>query len=371
MRGLGWIGLVLCAPLSAQVLSEEVRAGLTSEDPATILASVEAYTQNAASLELEDLRPLSQALNVGRTVRFAAPELQRALEVLGREHPDPMIRMRVRNRAQLLDTFVRQVELRRHVEGLFAEGVTGVALMSAAVARAVELNLERGLPTNAAVIDGAMFDLGVAIHGSQLGDHLDLYDRTFGLLPGSDPLLEVALAELGERRGVVGYVGNDLDAPEAESDFRDDLHDGTRNQVHHTGFFVNLGYVVGLHDPTIPHVINLRHETLDPGSSVADWRASAVGIGVGQRIRALREADGDPRQLPAILGAAFSDRPEDYTHPWGPDGPDYSALVAEVAAASEATSVNPRGDHLLGRTRSRVQEGLIRGLNWVSGEPNR
>jgi len=362
---------VCCGPVSGQVLGEGVREGLTSDDPATVLRSVEVYDRFAYRLELEDLRALSRSLRNRNAMRAAAPELQAVLERLGSVHPDPRIRARVLTRAPMLDTYARQVELRREIERLHGEGVTGVALWTAAAERAVELNLARGLGSNAEVMDATILDLGVAFNGSSLRGHLSTYDTLFGWAPGADPLLDAALEELGGRSSVLGFAGYALDHADEASDFRPDLHDGTQAQINHSSFFVNLAYVVGLHDPVTPHLANLKHETIDPGASMADFRASQVGIVVGLALRMHREADGDPRLIPTVIGAAFSETPEAYAFPQGPEGADLSDVVQVVEGVSQQVSDSPAGPGLGGRAISAAEEGIIRGLNVVRGDPQR
>ncbi|MCA8920386.1 MAG: hypothetical protein KDD82_01180 [Planctomycetes bacterium] len=361
-------GIALSATFaSAQAVSEASREALRSEDRGRLTAALAEYEARAAALGVEDLRALAQAMRDVRVQREAAPELHAALRALAQEHPNQTLGRQARARAAELEEQRRLVQLRRVSEELRAQGAGGVDQWVAVARRSVELNLGRGL-SNAEVIDATVLDLGQVFNTrAQLRIHLGEYQRTIHRLPGHDPLLDELLADL-ERRPDVGFAGYGIDRE--DTDFRAELHDGTSNQVFHSNFFLVLGYAVGKKDPRWAHNVNLFHETLERhgGTSVPDWRASAVGIEVGRGLRELREAGGDPRRIPAILGAAFSREPERYTHPWGSEGPDYTQLVDQVQAESRERARHPRGPSLAGRAVSRVQEGLIRGLNGVYGD---
>jgi len=346
---------------AAQAVSQQAREALAGDDPQQLSAAFAEYEQHVAELGVDDVRALARAMRDVRVHREAAPELRRALEAIAEGHPNPMLGRQAAARAAELEDHVRLVRLKRAVEAAQAKGAAGVEQWVALARESVELNLRRGL-SNAEVIDAVVLDLGqVANSRFQLREHLGTYQRTLHRLPGRDPLLDPFLEQV-EARPDVGHVGmHDLE----RSDFRPELHDGTTTQVFHSNFFVVLGYAVGEKDKRLPHMVNLFHETIDRhgGTSVEDWRASAVGIETGRRIRALREAGGDPRQIPAIIGASFALDPERYADVWGPQGPDYTQLVDEVAEDARQRARSPRGSSIPGRAASMTQAGLIRGLN--------
>ena len=58
--------------------------------------------------------------------------------------------------------------------------------------------------------------------------------------------------------------------------------DATNNQVHHTWFYVQLGYY---HGDLIAWLGNVKHEVFDSGNSIPDYRAGNWGIRAGDAVR--------------------------------------------------------------------------------------
>lgn len=352
--------LWLAGTASAE-LPEAAPAGLEDADPTVVAWSADDYRVHAEGLSPEQVRTLLAASQEPRLVRVAGPEVRGALQAIAEEHPDPRARGEAKIRAAELERPARLIALNRTVERLRGQQAGGVELWAAVARQSVDLHLAEGRSPQEA-LDLAVLDLGFVFNGGgTLKKNLELYRDTLAKLPGSDPLLSELLLTFPREDLNFGSAGSNLDS--GESDFRADLHDGTPNQVFHSNFFVVLGYLVGSKDPALTHLVNLKHETLDRGGrSIPDYRASAVGLEVGRRIRALREGGGDPRALPAIIGAAFSDTPWVYGKGQTFDGVPGGAYVSQVAEASRERAKHPSGPGVVGRSADTVQRGIIRAL---------
>lgn len=350
----------LLGPAAAE-LPDGASAGLSDADPTVVAWSADDFRVHAETLAPEHVRTLLAASQQPRVVKAAGPEVRGALQAIAERHPDLRARRAAAARATKLERPARLVALNRTVARLRGQRAGGVEVWAAVARQSVELHLAEGRSSQEA-LDLAVLDLGFVFNGGgTLKKNLEFYRDTLGKLPGSDSKLPELLATFPREDLNFGSAGSNVDS--GESDFRADLHDGTANQVFHSNFFVVLGYLVGDKDPALSHLVNLKHETLDRGGrSLPDYRASAVGLEAGRRIRALREAGGDPRALPAIIGAAFSETPWVYGEGQTFDGVPGGAFVSQVAEASRERAKHPSGSGVVGRTADTVQRGVIRAL---------
>lgn len=244
--------------------------------------------------------------------------------------------------------------LRDEARMMHRAGVPGIELSARVMGLAAAHYGRDGSLTPAQRSDAAMRDVAAVLLGGSAASNLALMAK----LPGKqDPnaarfieALELLDAEKMVALGDGGAQRTPNLDPTQGDDLRADLRDGTRNQVFHTFAYVFLAYASG--DRLKVNAGNLKHETLDPGASVADFTAGVWGAQIGDSLRSARDA-GRPNafaDLPAIWGASLSTTPERYGDPratWN-DGVDRRKLAGKIAERVRRDSGNPDGNPFAG-----------------------
>lgn len=350
--GRGWAGR-LTQPRKGE--GGDSRASATRHRPA--LADAAAALAGAPEQATRaDLDALLARTKEGRSLFYAAPELHDALSAIAAEG-DPALRREAREAADALELDAHMVELRRAAFAARAEGKRGVEIWSEVTRRSVEFWKDREDTSEEQKYDEVVADVAAVFNGPAASQHLTTYQRTFGRLPRSDQNVPHMLEVLARRGKGLGWVGGGIDPTQSE-DFRPSFNDGSNNQVFHTNFFVLLGHAAGKNDPKIVNLVNLKHELLDGGRSVPDWTASEAGAEIGRTIRLMRDKGMGQKglqALPTIIGSSFSNQPETYARPYGPEGPDYTGLARALDENMATFEKAPRTGYA-----SQIQRGLIR-----------
>lgn len=367
-QAVDWPARLAAPPSNKNRRADTLRSRWTSLARAAV-----AMGQRAARLTSDDVGALIDAARDARSRHVAAPELHTALLQVAARHPDRATRAKAQRAADRLRQDAHLVALRRTAIDMSAAGKPGVAIWVEVAKRAVDHHKDRTDLTGAQRFDAVLADLAAVLNGPEALAHLEQYEATFGILPGSDPNVDTMIRALEARDLNLAFAGKDVD-PTLGADFRAGFRDATQNQVFHTNFFVLLGYAAAKHDGRIVNAVNLKHETYDhlkkgDGGSVADWRVSAAALRIGDSIRRVRDGESNnrtPREgllaIPTLIGAAFSTQPNDYARPWGPTGPDYSKVAKGVDAHVREHMHTPFGRNFLANN---VQRGLIRFVRWL------
>ncbi len=288
------------------------------------------------------------------------------MATLAKNHQDPKIRAAATKRLERDQLHGHLGGLRQHALDMRAAGNRGVEIWSDVARRSVDFHTNNPKLTTQQRWDHVMADVASVFNGPSAKAHLDTYDNTIGRLSGSDPHVAEMSRLLSHRGGANAFTGMGIDSTNG-ADFRGQFNDGTNNQVFHTNFFNLLGYATGGGDPRASNIPNLFHETVDGvrqggGGSIPDWYASAWGKNFGSAMRDLRDQGKDPRAIPALIGAAFSNHSQDFAKPWGDAGPDFTGAVIAMDRAMQANMHRPLGNG----PANDLQRGLVRIFSWFN-----
>lgn len=241
-------------------------------------------------------------------------------------------------------------DVRDYAQELSAQGKGAAEIQAETLRRSIELLHERhpGMDS-ATLMDHAMATTTMVLNGKDVIQHLEK-------LGGNQAMVDIM-------RGLPedAFAGGDLDTTNG-GDLKPAFDDGTNNQAFHSNFFVAAGYV----NPSwLASAGNFKHELLDPGGSVADYKASHMGLEVGKTLGMLREqALTNPSfdlvaAMPAIVGGAYSNDPAARgSYSIGGQRYDFTGVATETSA---------NVDRRIGELEWDVRRQIVGFFQWLRG----
>ncbi len=222
------------------------------------------------------------------------------------------------------------LEVRDQTQALSQGGAGAAELQSETLRHSIELYKQEfpDMP-NHELMDRAMATTAMVLNGPGVIEHLEK-------IGGNQQVVDYMKALPAE-----AHAGGDLDSTNG-GDLKPAFDDGTNNQAFHSNFFVTAGYINP--ESWLAKAGNLKHELLDPGATVADYKASHIGLETGATLRAARDAaESDPSRFelvasaPAVVGGMYANDPA-ARGSYSIAGQDYDFTNVAQIASDHATA---------------------------------